>query len=90
VVDGTGSDRLDAMGMPMLSSFIHTSNPTELGSLGGSAALQKLTVMAVLGEPTTPLWGDPIHATMMQNASIRTNLASAAQAGPVTNLATII
>jgi len=90
VVDGTGADRIDSVGQSINSGFSHTSNTGEIATLGGVAVLQKLCVMAVLGEPTSPMWGDPLHATMLQNASIRTNLASAAHAGPVTNLATII
>ena len=90
MVNADGSSRIDAAGQEITSGFSHTSNPTELAALGGASVLQKLAVMAVLGEPTSPLWTDPIHASVLENASIRTNLASAAQAGPVTNLATII
>ena len=90
VVDATGSAVCDALGQPITSGFSHCSNPTELASLGGSEALQRLAGMAVLGESTAPLWADPIHSTVLENASIRTNIASAAHAGPVTNLAALL
>lgn len=85
VVDATGADKLDGNGQPIHSSFSHCSNPTELAQVGGAAALQKLALLAVLGESTAPLWQDPIHASVLANASIRTNLAAAAHAGPVTD-----
>jgi hypothetical protein len=84
VVDATGIDKPDGVGQPIYTAFSHCSNPTEQSSVGGAAGLQKAALMAVLGESTAPLWTDPIHATMLQNASIRTNIASAASAGPVT------
>jgi hypothetical protein len=83
VVDATGADKLDGLGEPIQSAFSHCSNPTELASVGGAPALQKLALLAVLGESTAPLWQDPIHASVLANASIRTNLTAAAHAGPV-------
>jgi hypothetical protein len=85
VVDATGADRLDGMGQAIQSAFSHCSNPTELAQVGGAAQLQKLALMAVLGESTAPLWQDAIHATVLENASIRTNITAAAHAGPVTD-----
>jgi hypothetical protein len=83
VVDATGADKLDGAGQPIKSAFGHCSNPTELATLGGAAALQKLVLLAVLGESTAPLWQDPNHASVLENASIRTNIVAAAHAGPV-------
>lgn len=83
VVDATGTDKLDGAGQPIKSALTHCSNPTEVASVGGAAVLQKLAMLAVLGEPTAPLWQDPIHASVLQNASIRTNIAAAKSAGPV-------
>lgn len=79
--DGTPETLPD--GSPIASSLMHTSNPDESASAGGIAAVQKCVLMAVLGEPTAPLWQDPVHSTMLANASIRTYLASAKAAGPV-------
>lgn len=70
-------------GSPIASAFQHTSCAQEITAAGGISAVQKCVLMAVLGEPTTPLWQDPSAATMLANASIRTYLASAAHAGPV-------
>lgn len=84
-----GTDKLDATGQPMHSAWQYISYPAELANLGngdataGMAVLQKCCLMAVLGEDTSPMWADPIHFTALQDASIRTNLASAAHAGPV-------
>ncbi|KZC23552.1 hypothetical protein RHOFW104T7_13195 [Rhodanobacter thiooxydans] len=85
VVDTTGADKLDGAGQPIKSAFTHCSNPTEVENVGGASALQKLAMLAVLGESTAPLWQDPIHATVLENASIRTNITAAAHAGPVTD-----
>lgn len=90
VVNPDGSNWLDNAGQPCESGFSHCSNPAELTSLGGAAALQKLVSMAVLGESTAPLWQDPLHASTLQTASIRTNIASAAHAGPVTGLGALL
>jgi hypothetical protein len=90
VVNGDGTNAVDAAGQPMETAFCHTSNPTELAELGGAAVLQKIMLMAVLGESTAPFWQDPIHASVLQNASIRTNIASAAHAGPVTDLSSLL
>jgi hypothetical protein len=90
VVGADGVSLLDGAGAPILSAFTHCSNPTEMADLGGAAALQRLAVMAVLGESTAPLWQDPIHSSVLENASIRTNIASAAHAGPVTDLGAIL
>jgi hypothetical protein len=90
VVDTAGANLLDGCGCSITSGFSHCSNPTELAELGGAPALQRIAVLAVLGESTAPLWQDPIHASVLENASIRTNIASAAHAGPVTNLGALL
>lgn len=83
VINADGTDKLDAVGQPITSGLSHVTNPTEIAAAGSMAAVQKCVLMALLGESTAPLWQDAIHATILQNASIRTNLASAAHAGPV-------
>lgn len=83
VINSDGTDRLDATGQPITSAFAHTSTQAEIAAAGGISAVQKCCLMAVLGEPTSPLWTDPIHAQMLANVSIRTAIASAAHAGPV-------
>ncbi|MDE2427029.1 MAG: hypothetical protein KGO96_14110 [Elusimicrobia bacterium] len=82
VVDATGKDQLDGAGQTIQSAFTHCSNPTEVAQVGGVPALQKLALLAVLGESTSPLWTDPIHATTLETASIRTNITAAVHAGP--------
>lgn len=90
VVNEGGNAVLDANGQPIRSAFRHTSNPHEVEAVGGIDALRRILLMAVLGENTAPLWVDPIHSTVLEHASIRTNLASAAHAGPVKNVATLL
>lgn len=82
VINADGTNKLDAIGQSMTTAFQHTSNTDEI-SANGIAVVQKCCLMAVLGESTAPLWQDPIHATALATASIRTNIASAAHAGPV-------
>lgn len=79
--DGTPETLPD--GSPIASAFQHTSCQDEITMAGGVDQVQKCCLLAVLGEPTAPLWQDPIHATALANASIRTAIASAAHAGPV-------
>jgi hypothetical protein len=79
--DGTPETSPD--GSPIASAFQHTSCAQEVTDAGGIDKVQKCVLMAVLGEPTAPLWQDPSAATMLANASIRTYLASAKAAGPV-------
>lgn len=88
-INTDGSSKLDATGQSITSGFSHVTNQTEIASAGTMAAVQKCVLMAVLGESTNPLWQDNIHQTVLQNASIRTNLASAAHAGPV-NASTLL
>lgn len=82
-INSDGTDKLDVNGQPIRSAFTHSSDQTEITNAGGIGAVQKCCLLAALGEPTAPLWQDPIHATMLGNASIRTALASAAHAGSV-------
>lgn len=86
VVQANGAPLLDSDGEPIESTFSHTSNRTEVLALGGPNALKRLMLLAVLGEDTAPLWKDPIFATFLEHASIRTNLNTAEVAGPVTNM----
>lgn len=83
VVNPDGSDKLDGQGQPMHSAFSHCSNMTEVTNVGGIPVIQKCAMMAILGEPTTPLWTDPIHASTLESASIRTNILSSFHAGKV-------
>lgn len=83
VINADGTDKLDANGQPVKSGFSHGTNPTEVAAAGNIQAVQKCVLMAILGESTSPLWQDAIHATTLEGASIRTAIASAAHAGPV-------
>jgi hypothetical protein len=82
-IKADGSPETLPDGSPIASTFQHTSCPDEITAAGGIDQVQKCCLLAVLGEPTAPLWQDPIHATALANASIRTVIASAAHAGQV-------
>ncbi|HEX5328339.1 MAG TPA: hypothetical protein VFW75_16920 [Acetobacteraceae bacterium] len=82
-VDKTGASLTAPDGSPIAAAFQHTSNQDEITAAGGIGPVMKCCLLALLGEPTTPLWTDPIHATMLTNVSIRTAIASAAHAGPI-------
>lgn len=82
VVNNDGTPSLDTLGKVIESTFSHTTNADEVASIG-VAALQKDCLLAVLGEPTTN-WNDPIHATEMEQASIRATLAVAPHVGYAT------
>jgi hypothetical protein len=90
VVNVDGTTAVDGIGKTMESTFPHTSTVQEVGEVGGVTALQKIALMAVLGESTAPLFTDPIHSTELLNWSIRTNIASAAHAGPVADLGSLL
>jgi hypothetical protein len=90
VVNEAGNAVLDANGQPIRSAFRHASNHHEVEAVGGIDALRRILVMAVLGEDTAPLFKDPIHATVLEHYSIRTNLASALHAGIVKDVATLL
>lgn len=82
-IKADGSPETLADGSPIASTWPHTSNADEIKAVGGIDQVQKCCLLAVLGEPTAPLWQDPIHATALASASIRTYIASSAHAGPV-------
>lgn len=91
VVDGQfGLPNPDANGQAIKAGFAHTSCQGELDTLGGMSALQRLCIMAVLGEDTTPFWKDAAHADFLLHVSIRTNLAAAAHAGPSQDLSALL
>lgn len=83
VINQDGTDRLDAVGQIMESQFTHTATQDDIAACGSIPEVQKRVLLAVLGEGTSPLWQDPSSTVMLDNASIRTNLASAAHAGTV-------
>lgn len=82
-INSDGTDRLDAIGQLMQSQFTHAATQDDITACGSIPDTQKRVLLAVLGEDTSPLWQDPSSAIMLRNASIRTNIDSAAHAGPV-------
>ena len=82
-IDAHGNAVKDPTGQPITSSFSHAGTQADITLCGSIQALQKCVLMAMLGEPTAPMWTDPSCSIMLANASIRTAIASAAHAGPV-------
>lgn len=79
--DGTPVD--DSQGQPVVSVFPYTPTVQQANDAAQFSAAQKDCLMVVLGEPTTTIMTDPIHAAALANASIRNRLAALAIAGPV-------
>lgn len=90
VVKADGSNFLDPQGNPVTASVSHTTSTAQVQQIGSIKGVVKLCFMALLGEPTDPLWLDPIHAEFLDHASIRTTIANAQSAGPVTDASTIL
>ncbi len=89
-VNPDGTTRTGPDGSPIQCSMSHRMTAEELAAVSGAAGALKLAIAAVLGEPTTPLWTDPIFTTVLQDWSIRTNLSTATHWGSVTDLASVI
>lgn len=79
--DGTAVD--DPQGQPVESAFAYTTTAEAANDPAQFTAAQKDCLMVVLGEPTTTILTDPMHASALANASIRNRLAALAIAGPV-------
>lgn len=89
-VNADGTTRLGPNGEPLQSAMSHTMSAAELSAVGSIGAALRIAARAVLGEDTAPLWTDPIHATPLQDWSIRSNLATAAHWGPVADLGSLL
>ena len=89
-VNPDGTTRTGPDGSPIQCSMSHRMTAEELAAVSGAAGALKLAIAAVLGEPTMPLWTDPIFTTDLQAWSIRTNLSTAAHWGSVTDLASVL
>ncbi len=90
LVNADGTDKLDANGKDITSSFSHTTSKVGIDAAGGRGPMMKLCIMALLGESTGPLWNDAVHAEFLDHANIRTTIASALTAGSVTTLGAIL
>jgi hypothetical protein len=90
VVNADGSAARDANGDQIQTGFSHSTNQVELENLGGITEVQRAVLLAVLGEPASQLWADPVHASVLEHASIRTNIASAAHSGVVPDVGQLL
>lgn len=82
-IKADGSAVTDSQGQPVVSVFSYTSTAEAANDPTQFAAAQKDCLLVVLGEPTTTILTDPMHAPALANASIRNRLAALAIAGPV-------
>lgn len=80
-IDAAGAPVAMPDGSPVATCARHTFDPNKLDAGVDVSIVQKSCLMAVLGEPTAPLWQDPSDALMLTGFSIRTVLASSAHAG---------
>lgn len=82
-IHADGSPVVDAQAQPVTSVFTYTPTVVQANDATQLAAVQKDCLMVVLGEPTTTIMTDPIHAAALANASIRNRLAALAAAGSI-------
>lgn len=87
-VMGDGSSRLDANGQHLCSSHGSSADQGFIAAVGGADAFKTLLIKTVLGD--NPAWPNPLDETVLEHASIRSNLAAAVTAGPAQNLLSII
>lgn len=87
-VQADGSPLLDANGHITQSEYAFSADPAGVDAMGGMTAFQKLMLLTVLGE--NPQWPSPPASDILEHASIRTNLAAAAHAGPVMGIAALL
>lgn len=76
-IETDGTARQLPSGREISSTIGHLAKPQETTDLGGLSAVQRCCLMAVLGEDTSPLWTDPIHAGLLTSSSIRVALTAA-------------
>lgn len=88
VVNADGSEYLDANGSPIKTHYSFSCDMDGINAIGGMVEFQKKMLLTVLGEDA--LWTNPPHQDVLDHASIRTNIAAADQAGPVTNILSIL
>lgn len=82
-ITDAGQPVSNGMNGPIATALKYPAVAADVTLCGSMGAVQKCVLMALLGEPTTPMWTDPVHATFLANVSIRTYIASAAHAGVV-------
>ncbi|MDE2473207.1 MAG: hypothetical protein KGL35_32000 [Bradyrhizobium sp.] len=87
-VDGAGAPVLDANGHEATSGFGQTLTPAQATDAAAVQAAIKDVSLVLLGEP--PVSADLSSSPDIGSASIRNAIASAAHAGPVTNLGSIL
>jgi hypothetical protein len=88
VVLADGKPFVDAVGERAETAYPRSADTANLALIGGIEQFKKLMLLTVLGE--NPAWPHTLDQTVQDHVSIRTNIASAAHAGPVTNAATLL
>jgi len=89
MVNADGSTFVDAAGQVVESYYTRSADTANVDEIGGMAAFQRFMLLTVLGED--PEWPNhPLDKTVRDHSSIRTNIAAAAHAGPVANLADLL
>lgn len=91
-LDHEGGQHLDALDRRVLVTFQHTASVEQLARYGEGALMRELLRM-LLGEPPTPIDGEPIivwPADIRASVSIRNAIAAATNEGPAYGLADLL
>lgn len=84
----SGEARVDANGQPIATAYSFSADTGTLAALGGIDGFRRCMLLTVMGEPAG--WLNPLPDGVLEHASIRTNLASAAASGIAQDLGAII
>jgi hypothetical protein len=87
-VNGDGSEFIDGAGQTVCAAYTHSADVTCVEQIGGMEEFKRKMLLTVIGEDAQ--WPNPIDKTVLDHASIRTNIAAAFHSGPVTDAASLL
>jgi len=88
VVNADGTIYLDANGKEIKTVYTFSCDMDGINTIGGMAEFQRKMLLTVLGEDAG--WPNTPHQDVLDHASIRTNLAAADHAGPVSDILSLL
>jgi len=88
VVTPDGSPYLDANGKEIKTVYTFSCDMDGINNIGGMSEFQRKMLLTVLGEDAG--WPNVPHQDVLDHASIRTNLAAADHAGPVSDILSLL
>lgn len=87
-VDGSGNQLTDANGQDIKTHFNFSCDMDGINAIGGMTEFRKKMLLTVLGEDAD--WVNPLATDVLNQTSIRTNLAAAEASGPVEDINDIL